>query len=415
MNALTNDNPSLTNTQALLEKGRAAYIPVYAPREMILERGQGARLWDKEGQEYIDLGAGIAVNGLGHQEPDLIEAATEQLKKLWHTSNIYFTEPVVQLAADLVEMTFADRVFFSNSGTEANEAAIKLARKFASLQATPNKREIITFEGSFHGRTLTAVTATAQPKYQEGFGPLPGGFTYCPFNDFEAIERLISEQTCAVLLEPIQGESGIVAAQTGYLKHLQTLCHQYNALLIFDEIQSGMGRTGRFFAYEWEEDITPDIVTIAKALGGGLPIGAVLATEKVAQVFQVGDHGSTFGGNPVVAAVARVVLQKLQSAELMKNVEKQGAQLRKHLEALQQAGVFREIRGKGLMLGAALETRWEGQARDFTEACRQNGVLVLQAGANVLRFLPPLNITDEEMQVGLARFHQTMLNLTAEK
>ena len=400
----------------LIAKGRAAYFPVYSPRDMIVDHGKGARLWDLEGHEYIDLGTGIGVNILGHQEADLVTAAHEQLQKLWHTSNIYFTEPVVQLAAELIEATFADRGFFANSGAEANEAAIKVARKFSSFHHASTKREIITFSGSFHGRTLTTVTATAQPKHQVGFEPLPGGFTYCPFNDFEAFEKLISDQTCAVLIEPVQGEGGLISTQPGFLKHLQTLCHQHKALLIFDEIQSGMGRTGRFFAHQWEAGIQPDIVTVAKALGGGLPIGAMLTTETVAQMFKLGDHGSTFGGNPVVAAVARVVLRKIGSPPLMANVKKQGGHLRKRLEALNQSlDMFKEIRGKGLMIGAALNDQWQGQARHLMEACRQQGVLILQAGPHILRFLPPLNITDEELQTGMDRVGEAITHYIADK
>ncbi len=396
-------------TKELLERGRAMYLPVYAQREMILDHGKGARLWDIAGNEYIDLGAGIAVSVLGHQNAELIQVAIEQMQKLWHTSNVYFTEPAIRLASDLVKNTFAERVFFSNSGAEANEAAIKLARKFASFHSSSEKHEIITFEGSFHGRTLTTVTATAQPKYQEGFGPLPGGFTYCPFNDFDAIEQQISDKTCAVLVEPIQGEGGVHVAKPGFLAHLQALCQKHDALLVFDEIQSGMGRTGRLFAYEWEDNIQPDIVTVAKALGGGLPIGSMLTTERVSQVMKVGDHGSTFGGNPVITAVAGAVLQQVCSSVLMDNVKKQSDQLQMGLKELQQQKkLFKEIRGKGLIVGAELQEPWEGKAAQLSELCRQHGVLILQAGPNVLRFLPPLNITDEELQEGLQRMKSAL-------
>lgn len=402
-------------TTELIRKGRDAYMPVYSPREMILDHGKGSRLWDLDGNEYIDLGAGIAVNSLGHQEPDLVKAAIEQINKLWHTSNIYFTEPTVQLAADLVKVTFADRVYFSNSGVEANEAAVKLVRKYASIHGDSDKREIITFKGSFHGRTLAMITATAQPKYQEGFGPLPGNFTYCNFNDFEEIEKTISKKTCAVMIEPIQGEGGVQVSKTGYLQHLRDLCNQHGALLIFDEIQSGMGRTGKLFAYEWENEVQPDVVTIAKALGGGLPIGAMLATEKVATVFKVGDHGSTFGGNAVATAVARIVLKKLCSLDVMKNVEQQSQKLQTRLQQLKDSiGIFKEIRGKGLIIGAELSSDWEGQAKEITEACRLNGVLILQAGVNVLRFLPPLNITTEELDSGLNRLEATLKELISQ-
>lgn len=414
---MTQDNTTspqnITEISAtLVAKGQDNFVPTYAPREMILDKGQGARVWDLDGNEYIDLGTGIAVNSLGHQDSDLMEAASAQLKKLWHTSNIYFTEPTVCLAEELVEATFADRVFFSNSGAEANEAAIKLARKHSSLQYSAEKREIITFQGSFHGRTLATVTATAQPKYQEGFGPLPGGFTYCPFNDFEAIEQLISEKTCAILVEPIQGEGGVQPAKPGFLKHLRELCDRHNALLIFDEIQTGMGRSGRLLAHEWEQGARPDIVTLAKALGCGMPIGAMLTTDAIAQAFSVGSHGTTFGGNPLVAAVARVALKKIKTPELLENVMRQGTYLQNRLAGINRdLKCFQEVRGRGLMLGAELKGRWQGKARDVMEACRKNHVLVLQAGPNVLRFLPPLNITEEELKVGMDRVEATFKNL----
>lgn len=397
-----------TSTESLITHGRDHFVPMYAQREMILDRGEGSRLWDLEGIEYIDLGTGISVNSLGHQEKDLVETAMLQLKKLWHTSNIYFSEPTVQLAKELVVATFADRVFFSNSGAEANEAAIKLARKYASKHHSEEKREIITFEGSFHGRTLTTVTATAQPKYQKGFAPLPGGFTYCPVNDFEAIEKRVSEKTCAIMIEPIQGEGGVVPSKPGFLRHLRDLCQKYDALLIFDEIQCGMGRTGKLMAHEWE-GVQPDIMTLAKALGCGLPIGAMLATESVAQAFDVGNHGTTFGGNPVVAAVARTVLKKINDPKLLANVEKQGAYIQQRLNELNQSThLFTEIRGKGLMLGAVLEEAWHGKAGQLMEVCRQNQVLILQAGPNVLRFLPPLNITDEDLKLGMDRVAEAL-------
>lgn len=409
-----NSEKAPLSTKELVARGRSTYVPVYAPREMILDRGKGARLWDLEGNEYIDFGTGISVSSLGHQDPDLVQAVIDQAQKLWHTSNIYYSEPAVQLSQELVDATFADRVFLSNSGAEANEVAIKLARKHASLRFSEEKREIITFSGSFHGRTLTTVTATAQPKYQEGFGPLPGGFTYCPLNDFEAVEAAISEKTCAIMIEPIQGEGGVNMLEPGFLKHLKTLCQKHDALLILDEIQSGMGRTGKLLAHEWEDDVQPDIVTLAKALGGGLPIGAMLATEEVAQSFSVGNHGSTFGGNPVAAAAARVALRKLQDPQLMENVARQGQQFVARLEELRQSyGLFKEIRGRGLIIGAELQGEWQGRAGEVMQACQEHGVMVLQAGPNVLRFLPPLTITDEELKTGLDRLVMTLIDLAS--
>ncbi|MCH2266982.1 MAG: aminotransferase class III-fold pyridoxal phosphate-dependent enzyme, partial [SAR324 cluster bacterium] len=331
------------------------------------------------------------------------------------------TEPAIKLAENLVDATFADRVFFCNSGAEANEAAIKLARKSSSLIHPPEKREILTFEGSFRGRTLATVTATAQPKYQQGFEPLPEGFRYCPFNDFEAATEMIGAQTCAVMIEPIQGEGGVNPAQSGFLRHLRKLCDQHNALLIFDEIQSGMGRTGKLFGYQWEveEDqlssegaapnLIPDIVTMAKALGGGLPIGAMLCTEKVAQSFKPGDHGTTFGGNPIVTAVAGAAFRKINTPEMLSGVLQKGAIIRQHLETLNdELSLFETIRGRGMMLGAVLSKAWKNKASAMVTACQENGVLILLAGPDVLRFLPPLNISGEELKTGLERVSKAL-------
>ena len=399
-------SPLTQKSRSLVEKGQKYYVPNYKPREMILDHGKGARIWDMDGNEYIDLGSGIAVCSLGHQEPDLVEALTTQAKKLWHTSNVFFTEPPIALAEELVNsVPFAKRVYFSNSGTEANEAAIKLVRKYASAQGRgPERREIITFEGSFHGRTLAAVTATAQPKYQEGYEPLPGGFSYVPFNDFDAIEKAVTDKTCAIMVEPLQGEGGIISAKPGFLTHLRKLCDKVGALLVLDEIQCGMGRTGKLFAHEHEEGFLPDVMTLAKALGCGIPIGAMLVGDKAEQTFQFGSHGSTYGGNPIMCAVSRVALRKIQSKPIQDNVQRQGEALRATLAKIgEETGLFEEIRGKGLMVGAALKKEWHGKSGDINEFCRQHGVLVLVAGPNVLRFLPPLNITDEELATGMAR------------
>ena len=396
-------------TGELVATGQRRYVPNYAPKEMILDRGEGARFWDLDGNEYVDLGAGISVTSLGHGDPELAEALSAQAGRLWHVSNLYFAEPVVRLADELCEASFADRVFFCNSGAEANEAAIKLARKHASLGHGDEKREIVTFHGGFHGRTVATVTATAQPKYQEGFGPMPGGFRYCDYNDVAALDDAIGDRTCAVLVEPVQGEGGVVPAEDGFLAAIAERCRAHDALLMFDEIQSGLARTGRLFAYQWEEGVVPDVVTIAKALGGGLPIGAMLVGERAAETLQPGSHGSTFGGNPVAAAVARVVLRKLRSPELLANVERQSERLRKRLTALHnEIGFISEVRGRGLMIGAVLRDEWAGRAGDLGEVCRRHGVLVLQAGPDVVRFLPPLNITDGELDDGMDRFEAAM-------
>ena len=396
-------------TEALAAAGRRRYVPNYAPAEVVLDRGEGARVWDTDGNEYVDLGTGISVTSLGHGDPELARALSEQAGRLWHTSNLYFVEPAVRLAEELCEASFADRVFFCNSGAEANEAAIKLARKYASLRHGPEKREIVTFRNGFHGRTLATVTATAQPKYQEGFGPLPGGFRYCDYNDPAALDDAVGDRTCAVLVEPIQGEGGVIPAGSGFLRALAERCRDHDALLMLDEIQTGLGRTGRLFAYQWEEGLVPDVATLAKALGGGLPIGAMLVGPRAAETFQPGSHGSTFGGNPIAAAVARVVLRRMRSAELLANVERQGERLRRRLAALHNTiGVIAEVRGRGLMLGAVLRDEWAGRAGALVEACRRHGVLVLQAGPDVLRFLPPLNVTDEELDDGMDRLEAAL-------
>ena len=405
------NRPQKAATKALLAAGKKYYTLAYKPREMILDHGAGAMVWDLDGNDYIDFGAGIAVTGLGHHNKDLLKALTDQAKKLWHTSNTYFSEPPVRLAEELVKSSkFAKRVFITNSGAEANEAAIKIARKYAADKGRPpEKRDIITFTGSFHGRTLATVTATAQPKYHAGFEPLPGGFRYCKFNDFDAITAMVNENTCAVMLEVVQGEGGITPVKPGFLKHVQELCHKYDALLILDQVQCGMGRTGKLFSHFAEPGVKPDIVTLAKALGGGMPIGAMLVGAKAENTFQFGSHGSTFGGNPLACAVARVVLKKLQSASLVKNINDRSKQLKIALaEINKKHGLFTEVRGRGLMIGAELKPQWHGKAGDITELARKNGLMLLQAGPNVLRFLPPLVITEKEMKEGLKRLEHSI-------
>ncbi|UKE47822.1 acetylornithine transaminase [Xanthomonas cerealis] len=390
----------------LLALGQHYYLPIYRPRPLVLERGQGAKVWDSEGRDYIDLSAGIAVCGLGHNDPDLTAALIEQAGKLWHTSNVFYSEPPLRLAEELVGASrFARRAFLCNSGSEANEAAIKLVRKWAASQGrAPDRRVIVTFRGSFHGRTLAAVTATAQPKYQEGYEPLPGGFRYVDFNDIVQLETAMAAgDVAAVMLEPVQGEGGVMPAAPGFLARVRALCDHHGALLLLDEIQCGMGRTGTLFAH-WQDEVTPDIVTLAKALGGGFPIGALLAGPKVAETMQFGAHGSTFGGNPLAAAVARVALRKLASAPIAANVSRQAAVLRQGLAALNdEFALFSQVRGRGLMLGAVLNQAHAGQAGTILDHAAAHGLLTLQAGPDVLRFVPSLNITDEEVAEGLKR------------
>lgn len=396
---------------SLTDLGKRYWLPVYKPRELVLDHGKGARVWDTEGREYIDFSAGIAVNALGHQDADLLAALTAQAGKLWHSSNVFYTEPPLRLAQELVEASgFAERVFLCNSGAEANEAAIKLARKWAAAQGRhADRRVIVTFRGSFHGRTLATVTATAQPKYQEGYEPLPGGFRYLDFNDSAALEKtFVGNDVAAVMLEPVQGEGGVVPAAPGFLKRVRELCDVHDALLILDEIQCGMGRTGTLFAHA-QDGVVPDIVTLAKALGCGFPIGALLAGPKAAQTMQFGAHGTTFGGNPLASAVARVALRKLSSAEILSNVKRQSLQLREVLLTMgDELNVFTEIRGRGLMLGAVLAEPYRGKAGEILDIAAAHGLLVLQAGPDVLRFVPPLNITDDEVSEGLSRLRAAL-------
>ena len=380
-------------------------VPNYAPSPIVPVRGEGSRLWDQQGREFIDFAGGIAVNSLGHCHPELVATLTEQANKVWHLSNVFTNEPALELASLLTETTFAERVFLCNSGAEANEVAIKMVRKWASSQGRPaDKRVIITFRGSFHGRTMGAVTATAQPKYQEGYEPLPGGFRYIDFNDEVQLETAMAAgDVAAVMLEPIQGEGGVMPAKSGFLKRVRELCDQHDALLVLDEIQAGMGRTGTLFAH-WQDDVVPDMVTLAKALGGGFPIGAMLAGPKVAETMQFGAHGTTFGGNPLAAAVARVALRKLASSEIAANVSRQSKALRDGFARInEEFGVFSEVRGRGLMLGAVLSKDFAGQAGAILDHAAGQGLLTLQAGPDVLRFVPSLNITDEEVAEGLKR------------
>lgn len=405
-----------TDTDAhLLRTGRDLLVSVYRQRELILDRGEGSRVWDTTGRDYIDFAAGIAVSALGHGDPDILAALHAQAGKLWHTSNVFYSEPPLRLAEELVQASgFAQRVFFCNSGTEANEAAIKLVRRWATQQGRDaSRRTIMTFRGSFHGRTLAAVTATAQPKYQEGFEPLPGGFRYCDFNDIDAFDAAFDDSVAAVLVEPVQGEGGVVPAADGFLAHLRRRCDERGALLVLDEIQSGVGRTGKLWAHQWD-GITPDVMTLAKGLGCGFPIGAMLVGERAAQTLQFGAHGTTFGGNPLAASVARVALRKLSSPELLANVERQSQALRDGLDALnREFDLFSGQRGRGLMLGAVLQPASAGRAGEILDHAARAGLLLLQAGPDVLRFVPALNIGDEDVREGLSRLRSALQAFTA--
>ena len=386
----------------IIDLGHKSYTPNYKPRDIVFDSGYGSILRDMDGNEFLDLGSGIGVNCLGHQNPEIVEALNEQATRLWHTSNIYFSEPPVRLASSIIERTFAERIFFCNSGAEANEAAIKVVRKYAYEKLARDKRVIVTFEGSFHGRTIASVTATAQPKFHEGFGPLPGGFRYCAFNDLDGLKDALREDVCAVLLEPIQGEGGIRPFSEEFLVQVRKLCDENESLLVFDEIQCGMGRTGRLFAYEWAQDVVPDIVTVAKALGGGLPIGATLLGSKLVNTLSLGSHGSTFGGNPVCCAVADVVFKKVSNPKFLSEIRMKGDYLRSHLlELNEQIKFFEEIRGKGLMIGLQIREQYGEIAAQVMHSCLQEGLLVLQSGTSVIRLLPAMTISREEIRRGV--------------
>lgn len=364
------------------------FMPVFSRYSLVLSHGEGPYVFDTDGKKYLDFLAGIAVNVLGHAHPVLLKAICEQAGKLIHCSNLYYTEPQVRLVERLAKLSGLDKVFIANSGAEANEGAMKLARKYGKMKSQ-EKFEIVTAEHSFHGRTLATLTATGQPKYREGFEPLPGGFAYVPFNDKAALAAAVTDKTCAVMIEPIQGEGGIHVPLDGYLQFARELCDKHGALLIFDEIQSGMGRTGTFLACQGY-GVNPDIVTLAKGLAGGVPIGAFLATEKVAAAFAPGDHGSTFGGNPLACAAALAVLDVIEQENLLTNAVKVGTYLHHKLSGLQgkYPALIKEVRGMGLMVGAELTK----PGRDIVNLCLQEGVIINCTAGNVLRFVPPLNI-----------------------
>ena len=398
-------------------------VPNYAPGSFIPVRGKGSRVWDQAGREYVDFAGGIAVNSVGHAHADVIAALTDQAGKLWHVANVLANEPAIRLAKRLCELTFAERVFFANSGAEANEAALKLARRHACDHHPKNdtpedrlesdKNEIISFTDSFHGRTLFTVTVGGQPKYSQGFGPVPQGITHLPFNDLDAVWKQMSANTCAVIVEPVQGESGILPATPAFLKGLRDLCNAHGALLIFDEVQSGAGRTGPLYAY-MDCGVTPDILTSAKGLGGGFPIGAMLTTEKIAKSFSVGVHGSTYGGNPLGCAVALAVLDIITTSPTRANVAARTEQMFAGLHALNHKHrLFADIRSSGLWFGCELVPAWHGRAKEFVKMAEKHGLMILVAGTNVIRLAPSLLITAEDVELGLKRFDAVFAEMMA--
>ncbi len=378
-------------------------VPNYAPVSVVPVDGRGARVWDQDGTEYIDFAGGIAVNALGHCHPDLVEALTRQARRLWHTSNIFANEPAIRLAHALTQASFADRVFFANSGAEANEAAFKLARRYGVRTGGEEKHEIVATLNSFHGRSLFTVSVAGQPKYSEGFGPPIAGIRHVAFNDIQALEAAVSSRTCAVVIEPVQGESGVLPACHAYLLRARELCNRHGALLIFDEVQTGMGRLGTLFGYQ-HFDVVPDVMTLAKAIGCGFPLAAMLATEEAARHLEVGTHGSTFGGNPLACAVGEVVLKIIDQPALLRGVQIRHARFVSALTAIgKRYDLFHEVRGLGLLLGCVLTDRWKGQAKQVMNCCLEHGVMVLQAGPDVIRLAPSLVIAEAEIDEGLER------------
>lgn len=382
-------------TIADIENSERYLMNTYARQPVILRKGYGIKVWDSDGKEYLDFVGGIAVNVLGHCHPHVVTAIQKQAQRLLHVSNLYYSEPQIKLAKLLRSNSFADKVFFCNSGAEANEAAIKLARKYAKEHISPDRYEIITALNSFHGRTLATLTATGQEKFQKGFEPLMPGFKYAPFNDINALEAAVNQHTCAIMLEPVQGEGGIKIPSGDYLAKAREICDKHGLLLILDEVQTGMGRTGKLFAYE-HYGITPDIMTLAKGLGGGAPIGAMLATEKVASAFQPGNHASTFGGNPLVCAAAIATLETiLEDGFILDHANRMGKYFIERLNQLKDYYPERIIDTRGLGLIIGLEVNIDGTS--VVKSCLAKGMLINCTAGNVLRFTPPLIVEEKEI------------------
>ena len=389
-------------TSELIKRGQEVVMNTYGRLPMAIVKGNGSWVWDAEGNKYLDFVTGLAVNSLGHGHPAVVEAIQKQAEQIIHTSNLYWIPNQIALAERLVKHSFADKVFFCNSGAEANESAIKLARKYAKAHYGEHKYEIISLTNSFHGRTLATLTATGQTKYQAGYAPLPEGFSYVPLNDSEQLKEKFSDKTAAVLIEPIQGEGGVFPAEREFLQTARELCDQYGALLIFDEVQCGVGRTGKLFAYEWS-GVTPDIMTLAKALGGGVPIGAMLAKDAVASTFKPGDHASTFGGNPLATAAGCAALDVILDEGFLQDAQERAAYFREELQKLADKYQTGEsVRGLGFILGWPIEK----SGPELVTACREKGLLINFVGGKALRFLPPLNVTVDEIKEAIRLLDQ---------
>ncbi len=391
----------MTNNE-IMSRGQEVVMNTYGRFPIALVKGKGSYVWDASGKQYLDFVGGIAVCALGHCHDELQKVIQEQANKLWHVSNLYWIEPQVKLAEKLVELSGLGKAFFCNSGAEANEAAIKLVRKYFYRKKEYDRYEIIVFKESFHGRTLATLTATGQSKYQEGFAPLPDGFVYADYNDLMSVEKLVSDKTAAIMIEPVQGEGGVHPADPIFLNGLRRICNREGILLVFDEVQCGISRSGHFMAYQ-AYGLKPDIVTLAKGLGGGFPIGAMLATNNAATGFAPGDHASTFGGNPLGTAVADKVVELVSAAGFLENVNKMGGYLQESLEQIKDERIV-GVRGKGLMLGIEFNT----PIKDLVPICIQNGLLLLGAGPQVMRFVPPLNINEKEVNQAVGIFKKAL-------
>jgi acetylornithine/N-succinyldiaminopimelate aminotransferase len=388
-----------------MEKAKAHLLQNYKQQPIVLERGLGSRVWDADGREYLDLLGGIATCALGHCHPEVVVAVKAQLEKLWHVSNVFYSEPQIDLAARLCAASGLQRAFFCNSGAEANEALIKLARKVQKDRGNTDRYEVITFQNSFHGRTLATVTATGQTKYQKGFEPLPAGFTHVPYGDLDAVRKAVNPHTAAILVEPIQGEGGVRVAPVGFLKGLRALCDEKGLLLLVDEIQTGMGRTGKPFAFQ-HDDIRPDAISLAKSLGNGLPIGAMLCTEETGKSLVAGTHGSTFGGNLITATAANVVVRKVTEPQMLRDVAQKGEYFVSRLRELQarMPTVVKEVRGRGLLIGVELFQ----DAAPFIGKCRELGMLCNAAGDKTIRFAPAYVVTHDEIDQGVRILERTL-------
>ncbi|TAG04417.1 MAG: acetylornithine/succinylornithine family transaminase [Betaproteobacteria bacterium] len=402
---------SLRVTRATFDQ---VMFQTYVPANFVPARAAGSKIWDTEGKDYIDFAGGVAVLSLGHCHPALIAAMKAQADRLWHVSNYMVNEPAMRLAKKLVDATFADRVFLCNSGTEANEGALKTARKYASTHFGDKKHRIISTTNSFHGRTWLAVSTGGSPKYTKGMGPVPEGITHIPYNDVDALRAVMDDDVACIIMEPMQGEGGMFPGSPAFLAAARELCDKHNALLIFDEIQSGVGRTGALYSY-MQKGVTPDILTSAKGIGGGFPIGCFMTTEKVASVMVPGTHGTTYGGNPLGAAVAETVLDIVNNEAFLKRVLVAEQRLRDGFAAINKKyDVFADVRGEGLWLGCELTAKYDNKAGDFMKAGHRHNVVFLTAGNNnILRFAPALNVTDAEIDEGLARVERAVAEMVA--